>query len=70
MYKMLDFCEDQTTCRRKLWLGYLGEEFNPDLCRKMCDNCRKQNKEKEHDFTEAAVTIIKFIKDNESMTMH
>ena len=36
---MIAYCEDTSTCRRKLQLNYFGEEFDPELCEKTCDNC-------------------------------
>lgn len=41
LYSILDYCENIYECRRKLQLDYLGEAFDPKLCDKMCDNCRK-----------------------------
>ena len=38
--KMVQYCEDKITCRRVLQLKYFGENFDPRLCGKMCDNCQ------------------------------
>jgi ATP-dependent DNA helicase RecQ len=31
---------ETTSCRRQFLLHYFGEEFQPEECNKMCDNCR------------------------------
>ena len=31
---------DSSVCRRKFVLHYFGEEYDPGMCRGMCDNCR------------------------------
>lgn len=35
------YCEDRFQCRRTMQLRYFGEEFNRELCKKTCDNCRE-----------------------------
>jgi bloom syndrome protein len=40
--QMIKYCEDHSTCRRQFQLHYLGEiDFDPKICKKTCDNCRK-----------------------------
>ena len=36
---MMDFCEDQRTCRHAQLLQYLGEAMEPASCKGRCDNC-------------------------------
>lgn len=37
--QILDFCEDNITCRRKNILKYFDEDFDEKKCKKMCDCC-------------------------------
>uniref|UniRef100_K3WD55 ATP-dependent DNA helicase n=1 Tax=Globisporangium ultimum (strain ATCC 200006 / CBS 805.95 / DAOM BR144) TaxID=431595 RepID=K3WD55_GLOUD len=36
---MAEYCEDNTSCRRKLLVSYFGQTFNRDDCNGTCDNC-------------------------------
>lgn len=36
---MAEYCEDSTSCRRKLLVSYFGQTFNRDDCKGTCDNC-------------------------------
>lgn len=41
---MTKFCDNEVDCRRKQIMGYFGEKFEAAACRRMCDNCiRNQN---------------------------
>jgi bloom syndrome protein len=40
LYSILEYCEEPYLCRRKLQLEFLGEAFNSESCKGMCDNCR------------------------------
>ncbi|EAX94126.1 ATP-dependent DNA helicase, RecQ family protein [Trichomonas vaginalis G3] len=40
LYKMEEYCLNKKDCRRSLLLQYFGEQFNPEECHEMCDNCR------------------------------
>lgn len=44
--KLVKYCENIKTCRRKLQLDYFGEEFDEKLCMNTCDNCIKNNSQK------------------------
>jgi RecQ family ATP-dependent DNA helicase len=37
---MAEYCEDTSSCRRKLLVTYFGQAFSPLECQKTCDNCR------------------------------
>ena len=37
--RMVQFCEDQTECRRTIILEYFGEVFEKSRCKGTCDNC-------------------------------
>lgn len=58
LYKILEFCEEPYLCRRKILLNYLGEEFRTKLCNHMCDNCAKELRVAEVDFTEQARIVV------------
>ncbi|KAI9314247.1 P-loop containing nucleoside triphosphate hydrolase protein [Dichotomocladium elegans] len=38
--QMIRYCENKADCRRKQVLSYFGENFDPRLCKRTCDNCR------------------------------
>ncbi|KAJ0399769.1 hypothetical protein P43SY_010556 [Pythium insidiosum] len=38
---MAEYCEDETSCRRKLLVTYFGQTFQRDECQRTCDNCRR-----------------------------
>lgn len=46
LFKMVNFCENKTDCRRALQLNYFGELFDRSVCMKdkitACDNCKNQ----------------------------
>ncbi|OQS04809.1 bloom syndrome protein, DEAD/DEAH box helicase [Thraustotheca clavata] len=39
--KMMDYCEDRTSCRRQALVAYFGQTFNRKECNKTCDNCNR-----------------------------
>ena len=43
LYRMVQYCENKTDCRRAQQLEYFGERFNKQLCRSfpgaVCDVC-------------------------------
>ncbi|TMW65508.1 hypothetical protein Poli38472_008150 [Pythium oligandrum] len=40
---MAEYCEDETSCRRKLLVSYFGQQFNRNECQRSCDNCRRSH---------------------------
>lgn len=38
---MAEYCEDHTSCRRKLLVSYFGQTFNRADCGDTCDNCKR-----------------------------
>ena len=44
-------------------LNFLGEDFDPDLCDQMCDNCRRDIEVTQKDMTDEAVKLASAIKD-------
>ena len=62
-YKMIEFCENSFLCRRKLMLGFFGEEFRSEDCKRMCDNCVEPKEFQEVDVTlEGRVILQDFSK--------
>lgn len=49
LYKMLDYCLDQSSCRRSLIARHFEESWTKDDCSQMCDHCRSPKKKKEID---------------------
>ncbi|OQR97596.1 bloom syndrome protein, DEAD/DEAH box helicase [Achlya hypogyna] len=39
--KMMDYCEDDTSCRRQALVAYFGQTFNRADCQRTCDNCKR-----------------------------
>ncbi len=64
MQEMMSFTE-VTSCRRQFLMHYFGENYNPDDCGKMCDNCRHP-KEKIQVKTEMqqALTAVQELNEN------
>ena len=52
LYKIIEFCEEPYLCRRKILLNYLSEDFRTRDCKRHCDNCIKNLRVAELDFTE------------------
>ncbi|OMJ72734.1 hypothetical protein SteCoe_28767 [Stentor coeruleus] len=61
LYTIMKYCENFTTCRRKIQLEYFGEYFDPIKCNKMCDNCRNKNNETQEDCSETAKKILQVL---------
>ncbi len=61
LYKIIEFCEEPYLCRRKILLNYLGEDFRTKNCNNKCDNCQKELRVAEVDFTEQARLIVYFV---------
>lgn len=57
--RVIEYCENEFLCRRKMQLEYFGEEFDSELCGKTCDNCIKGKIAYEKDVTDVCVTIGK-----------
>lgn len=53
---MIEYCNNDYSCRRKSLLKYFGEEYN-ELC-EMCDNCLKQVKCIEKDVSEEGLLAV------------
>ena len=65
--KLIDFCEDNNECRRKLFLSYFNEEFNKDNCYHMCDNCNKNISIEKIDCTKECKDILDILIKNKNL---
>ena len=64
IYSMLEYCEDLTTCRKKLLLRYFDQDEGVE-CGNSCDNCKRKGNGlitfKLKDFTNEAKKIVEFV---------
>ncbi|URE10634.1 RQC [Musa troglodytarum] len=59
--RMVSYCENETDCRRLLQLIHFGEKFNPDNCKRTCDNCSKMLTWVEKDVTDIAKQMVELV---------
>ena len=57
LYSIIEYCEEPYLCRRMMQLQFLGEDFDPDECKNMCDNCRTNLKISHRDLTKEAIKV-------------
>ncbi|ORZ21238.1 P-loop containing nucleoside triphosphate hydrolase protein [Absidia repens] len=74
LHAMVNYCEDQTECRRCLLLAYFGEQVSSNLCQKQCDHCSSPATGLTmHTFTsdeiKSVVTLLEFSSDGNSITL-
>lgn len=66
LWRMVNFCENKTECRRVMQLNYFGEKFNREQCRSRpstsCDNCLSKDDFIMEDVTAIAKEIVSTIK--------
>jgi bloom syndrome protein len=60
--KMVQFCENQSDCRRVQVLGYFGENFRSHECHALCDNCNSDSTFENVDYTEYAREAIDLVR--------
>eukprot|EP00898_Chlorokybus_atmophyticus_P005511 jgi/Chlat1/5961/Chrsp4S06184 len=58
---MVSYCENEVDCRRLLQLAHFGEQFDPQLCKRTCDNCRRDVEYEQRDITEIALQLVELI---------
>jgi bloom syndrome protein len=63
LYTCLRYCEDDFRCRRTMQLEFFGESFDPQNCRKTCDNCRAGREIEHRDLTNVAKDILQLLSD-------
>jgi bloom syndrome protein len=59
---VVQFCENQSDCRRVQVLAYFAEYFRQEDCNNTCDNCKSGLVFEVHDFTEQASWAIKIVR--------
>ncbi|KMV65838.1 ATP-dependent DNA helicase RecQ [Encephalitozoon cuniculi EcunIII-L] len=65
---VIQFCENKTDCRRMQVLAHFGERFDPQMCRKTCDNCRREGVVKK-DYTREARDLILLVYTSSRITL-
>jgi bloom syndrome protein len=63
LYSILEYCEEPYFCRRLMQLNFLGENFDPLRCDKMCDNCRGDYEVVERNYSEQAKVLVNLVQD-------
>ncbi|XP_069695186.1 recQ-like DNA helicase Blm isoform X2 [Periplaneta americana] len=65
LWRMVEFCENRTDCRRSQQLNYFGENFDRKLCIAsrvtVCDNCQQQDQYQITDVTAECQEIVKCV---------
>ncbi|GAA5952535.1 hypothetical protein JCM3765_002199 [Sporobolomyces pararoseus] len=70
--RVVQFCMNETDCRRTQVLAYFGEQFPKEQCHKTCDNCMSPKNVEMRDVGElasAAVRIVSAIEREKGVTM-
>ena len=67
LYRMVQYCENATDCRRSQQMAYFGEIFDRSQCGEfknaLCDTCSSKEKFTMWDATEAAIDIVQGIRE-------
>ncbi|KAF9052374.1 ATP-dependent DNA helicase [Hymenopellis radicata] len=58
---VMQYCENDTECRRVQLLQFFGEKFDPALCRRRCNNCANREILVEQDVTKEAHEAINLV---------
>ncbi len=64
LYRMVQYCENETDCRRAQLLQYFAETFDSSLCQNSttpCDNCQSQTPYRKEDVTELVRVIVQSV---------
>lgn len=56
--QVVQYCENNHDCRRKVVLQYFNEQFDPEQCRKKCDNCINNSSARDGDVVIKDVTVF------------
>ena len=75
LFRMVQYCENESDCRRLQLLEYFAEQFDPDWCKAShtpCDNCQSSIPHSTRDVTELVQLVvhsINSIPSNEQYTL-
>ncbi|EEH47654.2 uncharacterized protein PADG_03738 [Paracoccidioides brasiliensis Pb18] len=58
---VVQFCENESDCRRVQILAYFNEKFEPENCNRSCDNCKSGLTFEPMDFTDLAVSAVSLV---------
>lgn len=64
LYRMVQYCENETDCRRAQLLQYFAETFDSSLCRNgstPCDNCQSHTPYRKEDVTRLVRVIVQSV---------
>ena len=64
LYRMVQYCENETDCRRVQLLEYFAEQFDPALCRggtTPCDNCQSKVPYRSEDVTDLVRLVVESV---------
>ncbi|GAA5906284.1 hypothetical protein JCM5296_000304 [Sporobolomyces johnsonii] len=70
--RVVQYCMNETDCRRTQVLQYFGEQFPRDMCHKTCDNCMAPKNVEMRDVTDLAqnaMRLVKSIQKDKGVTM-
>ncbi|THV03242.1 ATP-dependent DNA helicase [Dendrothele bispora CBS 962.96] len=59
---VVEFCLNQSDCRRLQLLQFFNEKFDPRLCRRQCDNCAYSGVVSQEDLTKEAKDVVALVK--------
>jgi len=59
--RVVQFCMNETDCRRTQVLQYFGEQFPKEQCHKTCDNCMSPKNVEMKDVTELATDAVRLV---------
>lgn len=66
---VMQYCENETECRRVLLLQFFNEKFDIALCRGRCNNCANREVLVEQDVTKEARDIVELVKRLEAQNL-
>ena len=61
LYRMVQYCENETDCRRSQILEYFAEDFDALECKNSCDNCQSHQPHRVQDVTKLVQDIVQSI---------
>jgi superfamily II DNA helicase RecQ len=70
--RVVQYCMNETDCRRSQVLHYFGEQFPREQCHKTCDNCLAPKNVEHRDVTDLAkdaTQLVKAIQKDKGVTM-